>query len=81
MLACTQHGRGAFGWSTLWVDGQREDQLPAFYLPVQSVRYTGQPATSGGGKPDRILDMIQDELGAIEFDGDVVIVRYRKNAR
>lgn len=38
-------------------------------------------AGSGGGKPDKILAMIQDELGTIEFDGDVVIVRYRKNAR
>ncbi len=38
-------------------------------------------AGSGGGKPDKILAMIQDELGTIEFDGDVVLVRYRKNAR
>jgi O-acetyl-ADP-ribose deacetylase (regulator of RNase III) len=38
-------------------------------------------AGSGGGNPDKILAMIQDELGTIEFDGDVVIVRYRKNAR
>jgi O-acetyl-ADP-ribose deacetylase len=38
-------------------------------------------AGSGGGKPDKILAMIQDELGTISFDGEVVIVRYRKNAR
>lgn len=38
-------------------------------------------AGSGGGKPDKILDMIQEELGTIEYNGDVVIVRYRKNAR
>lgn len=38
-------------------------------------------AGSGGGKPDEILAIIQDELGTIEFDGDVVLVRYRKNAR
>ena len=37
-------------------------------------------AGSGGGKPDKILDMIQDELATIRFDGDVMIVRYRKNA-
>ena len=37
-------------------------------------------AGSGGGKPDSILSMIQNELDTIEFDGDVVIVRYRKNA-
>ena len=38
-------------------------------------------AGSGGGKSDKILQMIRDELGTIEFEGDVVIVRYRKNAR
>ena len=38
-------------------------------------------AGSGGGKPDKILEMIQSELGAIDFHGDVIIVRYRKNAR
>ncbi len=37
-------------------------------------------AGSGGGKPDKILAMIQDELGDIRFDGEVVIVRYRRNA-
>ena len=36
-------------------------------------------AGSGGGKPSKILDMIQDELGTIDFNGDVVIVRYRKS--
>lgn len=36
-------------------------------------------AGSGGGKPDAILDMIRDELGRIEFAGEVVIVRYREN--
>jgi hypothetical protein len=38
-------------------------------------------AGSGGGKPAKILDMIQDELATIDFNGDVVIVRYLKNAR
>ena len=37
-------------------------------------------AGSGGGNPDKILSMIQNELDTIEFDGNVVIVRYRKNA-
>ena len=35
-------------------------------------------AGSGGGKPDNILELMQDELDSIEFDGVVVIVRYRK---
>ena len=38
-------------------------------------------AGSGGGKPDKILEIIRDELDTISFDGDVVIVRYSKNAR
>ncbi len=38
-------------------------------------------AGSGGGKPDKILEIIRDELDTIAFDGDVVIVRYRKNPR
>jgi O-acetyl-ADP-ribose deacetylase len=38
-------------------------------------------AGSGGGKPAKILDIIQDELATIDFNGDVVIVRYLKNAR
>ena len=38
-------------------------------------------AGSGGGKPDKIIEMIQSELGAIDFHGDVIIVRYPKNAR
>lgn len=38
-------------------------------------------AGSGGGKPDKIPEIIRDELDTISYDGDVVIVRYRKNAR
>ena len=35
-------------------------------------------AGSGGGKPDRIQSMIEDELAKCHFDGDVRVVRYRK---
>lgn len=34
-------------------------------------------AGSGGGKPEKIQALIQDELTKCEFDGDVRIVRYR----
>jgi len=37
-------------------------------------------AGSGGAKSEKVLSIIQDELGQIEFDGDVRIVHYRKNA-
>lgn len=37
-------------------------------------------AGSGGGRSERVLDIIQDELSDLKFDGNVVIVRYRKKA-
>ena len=37
-------------------------------------------AGAGGGKSDKILELIKDELDTIDFDGEVVLVRYRKNA-
>ena len=37
-------------------------------------------AGSGGGKPEKILGMIQDELDTITYDGDVVVVRYAKTS-
>ena len=38
-------------------------------------------AGSGGGNAARVLTLIQDELSAIDFDGEVVVVRYRKPKR
>lgn len=35
-------------------------------------------AGSGGGNPDKIQSMIQDELSKCHFDGEVRIVRYSK---
>ncbi|MBI5759959.1 MAG: macro domain-containing protein [Planctomycetales bacterium] len=37
-------------------------------------------AGSGGGRPDRVLALMQDELQTIEFDGEIRIVRYRPTA-
>ncbi len=37
-------------------------------------------AGAGGGEPDKVLRIIEEELRAITFNGDVVIVRYVKNA-
>jgi O-acetyl-ADP-ribose deacetylase len=34
-------------------------------------------AGSGGGRADRVLAWMQNELGRIEFDGRVVVVRYK----
>lgn len=37
-------------------------------------------AGSGGGKPDQVLSIMHDELARVSFEGEVVIVRYRKPA-
>lgn len=35
-------------------------------------------AGSGGGKPEKVQSIIEDELSKCHFDGEVRIVRYRK---
>jgi O-acetyl-ADP-ribose deacetylase (regulator of RNase III) len=35
-------------------------------------------AGTGGGKPDEVLDLMQQELSQLEYDGEVSIVRFRK---
>lgn len=35
-------------------------------------------AGSGGGKPDRVLGIMQDELAKIEWNGEVRIVKFKK---
>ncbi|TWT63425.1 macro domain-containing protein [Rubinisphaera italica] len=37
-------------------------------------------AGSGGGKADKVLKIIQDELTKLTYDGEVIIVRYRKQS-
>ena len=38
-------------------------------------------AGSGGGRPERVLEIMRDELARIEFAGDVRIVQFRKGTR
>ena len=38
-------------------------------------------AGSGGGAPDKVLATIRHELNSIEYDGEVVIVRYLKHVK
>jgi hypothetical protein len=35
-------------------------------------------AGSGGGKPQQVQAIIEDELARCEFEGEVRVVRYRK---
>lgn len=44
----------------------------------RSVAFPLVGAGTGGGRPDRVLDLIRDELRLIEYDGEVRIVRYRQ---
>ncbi|MCP4778039.1 MAG: Appr-1-p processing protein [Planctomycetaceae bacterium] len=61
-------------------DSVRNAMQIAAYRKYDSIAIPLIGAGSGGGKPEKIIDMIQDELGTIEFYGEVVIVRYRKHA-
>ena len=36
-------------------------------------------AGSGGGKAERVLAWMRDELGSVQFDGLVVVVRYKRS--
>jgi O-acetyl-ADP-ribose deacetylase (regulator of RNase III) len=38
-------------------------------------------AGSGGGDPSRVLAIMQQELQTLEFDGEVLIVRYRPTGK
>ena len=62
-------------------DSVRNALKPAADNKYASVALPLIGAGSGGGKPNQILEIIRDELDTISFDGDVVIVRYRKKAR
>jgi O-acetyl-ADP-ribose deacetylase (regulator of RNase III) len=37
-------------------------------------------AGSGGGRPERVLEIMRDELARFEFEGEVRIVRFKKGA-
>ncbi len=43
----------------------------------RSVAFPLIGAGSGGGKSDRVQEWMRDELNSIEFDGVVVVVRYK----
>lgn len=44
----------------------------------RSVAFPLVGAGTGGGSPERVLDLIRDELRSIEYEGEARIVRYRK---
>lgn len=44
---------------------------------VRSVAFPLIGAGSGGGRPERTLDLMTDEMRGIDFAGEVRIVRYR----
>ena len=48
-------------------DSVRNAMQIAAYRKYDSIAIPLISAGSGGGKPEKIIDMIQDELGTIEF--------------
>ena len=75
------------GINMLWRSSERsirDSVQNAFNIVVaKNYRSIALPligAGAGGGKSDKILELIKDELDTIDFDGEVVLVRYRKNS-
>lgn len=58
-------------------DSVRNALLRADELAVQSLALPLIGAGSGGGRPERVLSLILDELTNCEFSGEVRVVRYR----
>ncbi len=44
----------------------------------RSIAFPLVGAGTGGGSADEVLAMMQDELGQLQYDGEVVLVRYNK---
>lgn len=59
-------------------DSVRNALLRASELAVQSLALPLIGAGSGGGRPERVLSLILDELMTCEFSGEVRVVRYGK---
>jgi len=47
----------------------------------QSIAFPLIGAGRGGGRPERVLEIMRDELARIEFAGEVRIVQFRKGTR
>jgi O-acetyl-ADP-ribose deacetylase (regulator of RNase III) len=44
---------------------------------LQSIAFPLIGAGSGGGNPEKVLSVMQDELQSLDYDGEVLIVKYR----
>src|SRR5437763_3524101 len=73
------------GISLLWRSSEwsvRESVRNAMALAKEcgyrSIAFPLIGAGSGGGKAGRVQGWMEDELKAIDYDGDVVIVRYKR---
>jgi len=73
------------GISLLWRSSEysiRQSVRNAITLAIQqgyrSIAFPLIGAGTGGGRAERVLGWMRDELGKIEFSGDVQIVRYRR---
>ena len=74
------------GISMLWRSSERsirESVKNALGLAkekgYQSIAFPLIGAGTGGSKAEKVLGIMQETLGAVDFDGEVRIVRYRQN--
>jgi O-acetyl-ADP-ribose deacetylase (regulator of RNase III) len=73
------------GINMLWRSSERsirDSVRNAIVLAIErgcrSIAFPLIGSGSGGGKPERVLEILQDELSKIDFPGEVRIVKYRK---
>ena len=76
------------GISMLWRSSERSirGSVRSAMVIVKSKGYRSVAfpligAGTGGGSPERVLDLIRDELRSIEYDGEVRIVLFRRPVR
>lgn len=61
-------------------DSVRNTLILARQHGFRSIAFPLIGAGSGGGKPDRVLEIMRDELSTLDFDGEVRIVRFRSKS-
>lgn len=61
-------------------DSVRNALILARQHGFRSIAFPLIGAGSGGGKPDRVLEIMRDELSTLDFDGEVRIVRFRSKS-
>jgi O-acetyl-ADP-ribose deacetylase (regulator of RNase III) len=76
------HVAGISMWWRSSEDSIRKCVRSAIALAVEkdfhSIAFPLIGAGTGGGRPERVLEIMQDELTKVDYDGEVRLVRYAK---